>query len=126
MLLKPGGREIPALADLGVADSGIVGVVKLAVFHVGHADEVETPRRHRRLESQVRVVALVEADGLAREVAQSLDRRGPMDHRRRRDEIDRGPGRHRAGEAMIEDVRSVEEEEIVGAVVTRPKALSES
>jgi hypothetical protein len=44
-----------------------------------------------------------------------------MDHRRCRDEIDGGPGRHCAGEPMLGDVRSVEEEEIVGA-----KALSES
>src|ERR1700722_2985438 len=117
MFLKPGRREIRTLADLSIADSGIVGVVELAIFHVAHADKIETPRRHRRLKIQVRVVALVEADGLAREIAHSLDPLGgPMDHRGGRDEIDRWPERHCAGEAMIGDVRSAQEEQIVGAV----------
>ena len=39
-----------------------------------------------------------------------------MNHRGSGNEIDRWPQRHRAGEAMIGDVRSVEEEQIVGAV----------
>ena len=39
-----------------------------------------------------------------------------MDHRRRGDEIDRWPECYCAGEAMICDVRSVEEKQIVGAV----------
>src|SRR6202167_5784658 len=116
MFLKPGGRQIPAFADLSIADSGIVRVVELAVFHVAHANKIETPRRHRRFQIQVRVVALVEADGLSREIAQLLDPRGPMDHRRSRDEIDRWRERHRAGQAMIGDVRSVEEKQIVSAV----------
>ena len=78
--------------------------MQLAIFHVAHADEIETPRRHRRFKVQVRVVALVEADGLAREVAQLLDRRAAVDHRRSGDEIDRRSERHRAGEAMIGDL----------------------
>jgi hypothetical protein len=65
MFPKPSGRQIPALADLSFADSRIIGVVKLAVFHVTHAHKIETPPRHRRFQIQVRVVALVEADGLA-------------------------------------------------------------
>ena len=64
----------------------------------------------------MRGVALVEADGLAREVAQSLDRRWPVDHCGGRDEIDGGPERCGAREPMIADVRAVEEEEIVRAV----------
>ena len=64
----------------------------------------------------MRVVALVEADGLAREIAQLLDRRWPMNHRGSGNEIDRWAQRHRAGEPMIADVRAVEEEEIVRAV----------
>ena len=39
-----------------------------------------------------------------------------MDNRRCRDEIGRGPGRHRAGEPMVGDVRTVQEEQIVGAL----------
>ena len=39
-----------------------------------------------------------------------------MDHRGSRDEIDGGPERRRAGEAMIGDLGAIEEEEIVGAV----------
>ena len=39
-----------------------------------------------------------------------------MDHGRGGDEIDRGPERRCAGEAMIGDLRSVKEEKIVGAV----------
>ena len=64
----------------------------------------------------MRIVALVEADGLSLEIAQLPDRRVAMDHRRGRDEIDRGPERHGASEAMIGDIRAVEEEQIVGAV----------
>jgi hypothetical protein len=116
MVLKPGGSQISAFADLSIADSGIVGVMEFAIFHVAHPDKIETPRRHRRFKVQVRVVALVEADGLAREIAQLLDRRWPMNHRGSGNEIDRWARRHRAGEAMIDDVRSVEEEQIIGAV----------
>jgi hypothetical protein len=39
-----------------------------------------------------------------------------MDHRGSRDEVDRRPEGYCAGEAMIGDVRSVEEEQIVGAI----------
>ena len=39
-----------------------------------------------------------------------------MDHGRSGDEIDRGPKRRRAGEAMIGDLGAIEEEKIVGAV----------
>src|SRR3984957_8329200 len=126
MFLEPGRREIRTLADLSTADSGIVGVVEFAVFHVAHADKIETPRPHRRLKIQVRVVALVEADGLAREIAQSLDRLGgPMDHRGGRDEIDRWPERHCAGEAMIGDVRSAQEEHTGGPLSDAREGLVE-
>ena len=73
MFLKPSGRQIPVLADLSLADPGVVGVMQLAVFHVSHADKIKTPRAYRRLQVQVRIVALVEADGLAREIAQLTD-----------------------------------------------------
>ena len=73
MFLKPGGRQIPAFADLSLADLGVVGVVQLAVFHVAHADKIETPGRHRRFQVQMRVVALVEADGFAGEIIQLLE-----------------------------------------------------
>src|SRR5271157_1986405 len=46
-----------------------------------------------------------------------------MDHRRRRDEIDRGTERHLAGEVMIDDFRAVEKEEIVGAVLNSLERL---
>jgi hypothetical protein len=39
-----------------------------------------------------------------------------MDHRRSGNEVNRWPKPHCAGEAMIGDVRSVQEEQIVGAV----------
>ena len=64
----------------------------------------------------MRVVALIEADGLAGEIAQLLDGRVAVDHSRGGDEIDRGPERRRAGESMIGDIGAIEEEKIVRAV----------
>ena len=113
--LRLAGRQIAALADLRVADSGGVGVVQLAVFHVTHADKIETPRSHRRFQVQMRVVALIEADGFACEIAQLSDR-VPMDHGRRGDEIDHRSERRCFGEAMVGDLGAVEEKQIVGAI----------
>ena len=79
--------------------------------------KLEVMRRHPAFQVAMGVRALIEADRLAREIAQALDRRAPGDHHRRRDEIDRRAERHLAGEAVIDDFRAVEKGKIVGAVL---------
>src|SRR5208283_4746202 len=109
---EPRAGKVADLTDLGVALAVVIGVVHLAVFGIGHSGEVEATRGHPGLQILTGAGPLIKADRLAREVGEAFYGR-VFDHRRGRDEHDRRAQNGPAREALIENLRAVQEGEIV-------------